>query len=528
MAEPTRVYARRLTSILVEAGVVTSEQVDAGLSRQRTTGRKIGESLVEMGVATEEDIGWALAHQLDLTFVDLSLEALDHDLVRSFPDGMLERLEAVPLVVSDPTLTIALADPLDQEIVAELERAAGRPLSLAVATPSAIRRVLQAVLAPRRSRRARLADPVQAAHPDQRQDRSGPGFLASLLGDARRAGASEIHFLPRRGEIEVHHRVGSALVRVGNETPDVLDQLVIHLEKLGGPLADDRAMHAAGRVVCPVGAEAIELGISLLRQDEGTSLTLEVAPVTTRPPALDELGLDPLDLASLRAALDAPAGLGVVAGPPRSGGSTTLACLFAEAEVAGRRCLSFAPRPHRNATDTRAPGPPADAGVTWAEAAVAQCADIVTLDGVLDGDAVGAALSSRAAGRLVLLHTDWTAGVSPERMATITDGTSNTLLAGERSTRTTLNRGTFWADSFNLYSLSGAYNQSASMLADYDACSRVASDVAQCKYGWGAYHPNIVNFVYGDGSVRPVTRSIDMKIFTYLATIGNGETTQGD
>jgi prepilin-type processing-associated H-X9-DG protein len=66
------------------------------------------------------------------------------------------------------------------------------------------------------------------------------------------------------------------------------------------------------------------------------------------------------------------------------------------------------------------------------------------------------------------------------------------------------------------------------MLADYDACSRVASDVAQCKYGWGSYHPNLVNFVYGDGSVRPVMRTIDMKIFTYLATIGNGETTQGD
>ena len=66
------------------------------------------------------------------------------------------------------------------------------------------------------------------------------------------------------------------------------------------------------------------------------------------------------------------------------------------------------------------------------------------------------------------------------------------------------------------------------MLADYDACSRVASDVAQCKYGWGSYHPNIVIFVYGDGSVRPITRTIDMKVFTYLATIGNGETTQGD
>jgi prepilin-type N-terminal cleavage/methylation domain-containing protein/prepilin-type processing-associated H-X9-DG protein len=135
---------------------------------------------------------------------------------------------------------------------------------------------------------------------------------------------------------------------------------------------------------------------------------------------------------------------------------------------------------------------------------------------------------AQGAGLRGMLHTDWTAGVSPERIANVTDGTSNTLLAGERSTRTTLNRGTFWADSFNLYNLSGAYSQSASMLADYDACSKVASDVAQCKYGWGSYHPNLVNFAYGDGSVRPITRTIDMKIFTYLATIGNGETTQGD
>src|SRR5436305_755516 len=123
-----------------------------------------------------------------------------------------------------------------------------------------------------------------------------------------------------------------------------------------------------------------------------------------------------------------------------------------------------------------------------------------------------------------MLHTDWTAGVSPERMANITGGTTNTLLFGERSTKTTVNRGTFWADSFNLYSLSGAYNQSASMLADYDACSRVASDVAQCKYGWGSFHPNLINFAFGDGSVRPIMLNIDMKIFTYMATIGNGET----
>jgi prepilin-type N-terminal cleavage/methylation domain-containing protein len=132
---------------------------------------------------------------------------------------------------------------------------------------------------------------------------------------------------------------------------------------------------------------------------------------------------------------------------------------------------------------------------------------------------------SRGPGLRGMFHNDWPGGpTQPERVATITDGTSNTLFVGERSTRTRQVRGTFWANSFNLYALSGAYAQSATLLPDYDACGRIASDIAQCKYGWGSFHTQTLHFAFGDGSVRIIRNNIDMQVFTYMATIGNGET----
>jgi len=129
-----------------------------------------------------------------------------------------------------------------------------------------------------------------------------------------------------------------------------------------------------------------------------------------------------------------------------------------------------------------------------------------------------------------ILHTDWAGSPSPaERIACITDGTSNTLFFGERSSITHnptpagFSRATFWADSFNLYDLSYAETVSATLLNDYEKCKAIVSNENQCKYGWGSFHPNIINFAWGDGSVRPIPLNIDMKIFTYMSTIGNGE-----
>jgi prepilin-type N-terminal cleavage/methylation domain-containing protein/prepilin-type processing-associated H-X9-DG protein len=119
-------------------------------------------------------------------------------------------------------------------------------------------------------------------------------------------------------------------------------------------------------------------------------------------------------------------------------------------------------------------------------------------------------------------HGDGQSGLSPERFATITDGTSNTIFVGERHTLTHWTRGPFWADSFNLYSKGAAWPSSATMLPDYDLCRSLTTE-NWCKYGWGSLHPGGIMFLFGDGSVRAIPQTVDMTVFKALATIRGGE-----
>jgi prepilin-type N-terminal cleavage/methylation domain-containing protein len=134
---------------------------------------------------------------------------------------------------------------------------------------------------------------------------------------------------------------------------------------------------------------------------------------------------------------------------------------------------------------------------------------------------VQTALAANPAGRGAF-HGDGSSGLAPERFASITDGTSNTIFVGERHTKTHFTRGPFWADSFNLYSKGAAWPYSASMLPDYDLCAKQIN-ANFCKYGWGSLHAGGICFVFGDGSVRMLFSTLDMKTFMALSTISGGE-----
>jgi prepilin-type N-terminal cleavage/methylation domain-containing protein len=118
-------------------------------------------------------------------------------------------------------------------------------------------------------------------------------------------------------------------------------------------------------------------------------------------------------------------------------------------------------------------------------------------------------------------------GLKGERITSITDGTSNTLLAGEYTTKSHETRATFWARSYTSYSMSSAVpGQTRTLIGDYDRCDAIGGTggVNPCKRAWGSQHTGVIVFANCDGSVRSVRTSVDVNtVFPALSTIAGGE-----
>jgi prepilin-type N-terminal cleavage/methylation domain-containing protein len=144
-----------------------------------------------------------------------------------------------------------------------------------------------------------------------------------------------------------------------------------------------------------------------------------------------------------------------------------------------------------------------------------------------DATQVGWLISNFRDDRGVMHAVNDSVGAGVERFQNISDGTSNTLLVGEYATKTHLSRRTFWAYAYTSYNESVVtFAQSRTLIPDFDLCNNTPPfGTNQCKRGWGSFHSeNMINFVLADGSVRPISKNIDMTfVMPSLATIAGGE-----
>lgn len=127
-AERLRNCRMLLGDLMLQAGVITEEQMARGLERQKQTGGRFGEALVSLDIVSQETIDGFLKMQERVSTFDLSHVIVDLILVHQLGVEFCRGKRILPLQKESfhgrTLLTLVMADPADQATLEQVQQAA--------------------------------------------------------------------------------------------------------------------------------------------------------------------------------------------------------------------------------------------------------------------------------------------------------------------------------------------------------------------------------------------------------------------
>lgn len=137
-----RTTTKQLGEVLVERGVIDHEQVLMAITYQREKGGLFGEVLVQLKFATEEDIAQALTCQYGFPYLPLANYEIDREVLSAIPEDVCRQFCLIAVDKIGKSLTLAMADPLNQNAIDDVELITGSTVQAFVSTASDIKEAI--------------------------------------------------------------------------------------------------------------------------------------------------------------------------------------------------------------------------------------------------------------------------------------------------------------------------------------------------------------------------------------------------
>jgi MSHA biogenesis protein MshE len=341
----------RLGELLVNAGVLTPAQLDDALTEQKRGGGRLGETLIHMGLADEDQLVTAISEQLDVARVDLSDFKLDEKLVLKLPEIAARRMRALVLTEQVDGYLVAMADPTDLLAEDELERLLGRPVHAAIVRERDLAKALDRVYL-RYAQIAGLAEELGQEIAESRgkdvdwsdsddSDALVSRLINSLLEEAIRAGASDIHVEPGEDVLRVRFRVDGVLREQPVGQKDVAAALVSRLKLSAGLNIAERRLPQDGRFRVTVRGTLLDVRLSTMPTQHGETVVMRLLDQSSGLLDLGQLGMPDEIRQRIGSIIHRPNGMLLVTGPTGSGKSTTLYAALTELNSPERKIITI-------------------------------------------------------------------------------------------------------------------------------------------------------------------------------------------
>src|SRR4051812_11167803 len=331
-------HPRALGQILLRQTSLSEQQLDDALRVQREEGGRIGEILVRRNYVTEEQMLHALASQLDLPMTkEIKPEQCDQELAALVPINFARQHRLMPVRRVGRGVEVAVADPLDVHALDDVRRVLGAEILPLVAPSAKIVEAINKVY-------ARQEGGVDLGESGE-NDMDGEAdeltdildltdeapiirWVNSLMFNAVKERASDIHIEPREKELIVRYRVDGNLMEVKRANRNYINSILSRVKIMAGLNIAEKRLPQDGRIRRKIAGKDIDMRVATAPGVNGERITIRLLDRSSVLHDLADIGFGEDHLVVIDELIHRPHGIILVTGPTGSGKTTTLyACL---------------------------------------------------------------------------------------------------------------------------------------------------------------------------------------------------------
>ena len=326
---------RLLGQVLITKGALSEDQLHIALLEQIKTNQPIGRQLVSLGFVSEATLCDALSDSLGKQSIDLSTATVDPSALALVPRELAKRHHLLPLDYDElqQHLTIAIADTNDIVALDRIRSLVKNPLTIdtLLAGETEIDRAIDMVYGYELSIDGILHE-IETGEIDFRGLQSSSNeysqpvvrLIDSILTDAVKRDASDIHFEPETGFLRIRYRIDGILRQVRSLHQSYWQAMAVRIKVMSGMnIAETRAPQD-GRITLNIRGHKVDFRVSSQPTIHGENIVLRILDRQKGLVPLEELGLAEKQLHLLKLMIARPEGIILLTGPTGSGKTTTL------------------------------------------------------------------------------------------------------------------------------------------------------------------------------------------------------------
>lgn len=417
----------RIGDLLLSQGMITQQQLDTALSEQKIRKTKLGETLIALGYVSQKDFSDVLSRQLGVESVDLRKEGLQDAAIRLVPEDIMKKYELVPFAIDENNsniLKIAMSDPMYLPAIDDVSLITGMEVVPYFAPTAQIAMQIDRMFGKKQAMEA--AAQYQLEHADELREEEESASSAevdnapivkivrTMLEQAIRQGASDIHIEPLERNLRIRYRIDGALREVMDYNTTLLPAMVARVKIMSGLDISEKRKPQDGRLTLQVDNREYDVRVSVLPTVFGEKTVMRLTAKDGLSREKKYLGLTPEDEERLDGILKNPHGIILVTGPTGSGKSTTCYTVLSELNREEVNIITVEDPVEANVDGVNQVQVNIKADLTFANALrsiLRQDPDIIMVGEIRDGETAGIAVKASITGHLVIstLHTNSTA-----------------------------------------------------------------------------------------------------------------------